>query len=43
MEGKSTFLTAGGKEYCYIPCLNERDDWIAALRDIALRNLQGWC
>ena len=42
MEGKSTFLTAGGKEYCYIPCLNERDDWIAALRDIALRNLQGW-
>ncbi len=42
IEGKSTFLTAGGKEFCYIPCLNERDDWIAALRNIALKNLQGW-
>ena len=42
IEGKSTFLTAGGKEYCYIPCLNERDDWIAALRDITVKNLQGW-
>ena len=42
MEGKSTFLTAGGKEYCYIPCLNESDDWILALKDIALKNLQGW-
>ena len=42
IEGKSTFLTAGGKEYCYIPCLNERDDWIGALKNLALRHLQGW-
>ena len=42
MEGKSTFLTAGGKEYFYIPCLNERDDWIGALKNLALRHLQGW-
>ena len=42
MEGKAIYLGAGGKEYCFIPCLNERDDWIQALADIALDNLQGW-
>jgi protoporphyrin/coproporphyrin ferrochelatase len=42
MEGRETFLHAGGKEYNFIPCLNERDDWIHALCDIALENLGGW-
>ncbi len=42
IEGKKTFLSAGGKEYELIPCLNDRDDWIAALADIALENLHGW-
>lgn len=42
MECKSTFLTAGGKEFFYIPCLNERDDWIRALERLALQHLQGW-
>jgi len=42
IEGKATFLAAGGKEYHQIPCLNERDDWIHALTDIALENLSGW-
>ncbi len=42
IEGKKTFTEAGGKEYHYIPCLNERDDWIAALADITRANLQGW-
>jgi protoporphyrin/coproporphyrin ferrochelatase len=42
MEGRATFLRAGGKEYHQIPCLNEREDWIHALTDIALENLQGW-
>ncbi len=42
MEGKETFLHAGGKEYSFIPCLNERDDWIHALTNIALENLGGW-
>jgi len=41
-EGKSAFLKAGGKEFHYIPCLNERPTWIAALADLAMRNLQGW-
>ncbi|KIO49460.1 ferrochelatase [Nitrosospira sp. NpAV] len=42
MEGKAIFIQAGGQEFHYIPCLNERDDWIQALADIALANLQGW-
>ncbi len=42
MEGKATFLAAGGKEYHYIPALNENDAWIHALSDIVTRNLQGW-
>jgi ferrochelatase len=42
LEGKHEFMQAGGKEYHYIPCLNERDDWIHALADIAATHLQGW-
>jgi ferrochelatase len=41
-EGKEDFQHAGGGEYHYIPCLNERPDWIKALGDLALDNLQGW-
>ncbi len=42
IEGRTTFVQAGGQEFHYIPCLNERDDWIHVLADIALANLQGW-
>ncbi len=42
MEAKAIFIQAGGHEFHYIPCLNERHDWIQALADIALANLQGW-
>jgi ferrochelatase len=42
MEGKTLFMRAGGKAFHYIPCLNERPDWICALADIALGNLKGW-
>jgi ferrochelatase len=42
IEGKAAFLGAGGKEFHYIPCLNERADWIHALCEIALENLHGW-
>ena len=42
IEGKAVFLTAGGGDFHYIPCLNERDDWIHALADIAAKNLLGW-
>jgi len=42
IEGKKIFTEAGGKEYHYIPCLNERNDWIIALAEIIESNLQGW-
>lgn len=42
MEGQVDFKQAGGGEYHYIPCLNERPDWIHALSDLILDNLHGW-
>jgi ferrochelatase len=42
MEGKEDFLHAGGGEYHYIPCLNERNDWMHALTDLVMDNLHGW-
>lgn len=42
LEGKATFLESGGQAFHYIPCLNERDDWMRALTAITLANLQGW-
>lgn len=40
--GKSAFLAAGGREYFFIPCLNEDDGWIRALETLTARHLQGW-
>lgn len=42
LEGKDTFLAAGGKEYRYIPALNEEPGWIEALAHLVERHLQGW-
>jgi ferrochelatase len=42
IEAKATFVGAGGKEFHYLPCLNEADDWIAALSDIVRNGLAGW-
>jgi ferrochelatase len=42
IEAKGEFLNAGGRELHYIPCLNERADWMHALTDLALKNLLGW-
>ncbi len=42
MEGKEDFRHAGGGDYHYIPCLNERDDWMRALTDLVMDNLHGW-
>ncbi|VTU33364.1 Ferrochelatase [Variovorax sp. PBS-H4] len=42
MEGRDAFLQSGGKEFHYIPCLNDRSDWITALAAIAERHLSGW-
>ena len=40
--GREQFHAAGGKEYRYIPCLNDSADWIAALAQLSRANLQGW-
>ncbi len=42
MEVKTAFLTEGGREYHYIPALNESAPWLDALADIALEHLEGW-
>ncbi|RJG05179.1 ferrochelatase [Noviherbaspirillum cavernae] len=42
LEAKRDFLTAGGKEFHYIPCLNESPSWIAALAEIAEQHMIGW-
>jgi ferrochelatase len=42
MEGREDFQHAGGGEYHYIPCLNDNNDWMHALTDLVLDNLQGW-
>ena len=42
VEGREIFLGAGGREFNLLPCLNERDDWISALADIARRHLADW-
>jgi ferrochelatase len=42
IEGKATFLDAGGREFQYVPCLNERNDWLHALTDLVMENLSDW-
>lgn len=42
MEGKHDFLAAGGKEFHYIPCLNEAPVWIGALAEITEQHMIGW-
>ena len=42
MEARDTFIDAGGKEFHYIPCMNEFPGWIAALADLAEHHMQGW-
>jgi ferrochelatase len=42
MENRTAFLNAGGRDFQYIPCLNERPEWIRALAGIALHEMQGW-
>jgi len=42
LEARAAFLAAGGKEFGYIPCLNDQHEGIAALAGIAMRHMQGW-
>ncbi|GGP27580.1 ferrochelatase [Silvimonas amylolytica] len=42
MEGKQTFLAAGGKTLNHIPCLNDNSGWISALADFVAIQLTNW-
>jgi ferrochelatase len=42
LEGKTSFLSAGGGEYRYIPALNDRPVWINALTDLVITQMAGW-
>jgi ferrochelatase len=42
MEGRQAFLASGGKDFHYIPCLNDEPAWIAALGALAEKHLAGW-
>jgi protoporphyrin/coproporphyrin ferrochelatase len=42
IEARAAYLKAGGREFHYIPCVNERDDWIAALAHLAREHLGDW-
>lgn len=34
VEGKEEFLHAGGESFHYIPCLNDRDDFVGVVKDL---------
>jgi ferrochelatase len=42
MEVRSAFMLAGGKEFHYIPCLNEDALWMRGLAEITETHLFGW-
>ena len=42
MEVRAEFLAAGGKDYRYIPCLNDSTHWVAGLGAIAADHLGKW-
>jgi ferrochelatase len=41
-EVRAAFLNSGGKEFHYIPCLNDEAEWVAGLGGIAQRHMAGW-
>jgi ferrochelatase len=42
LDCKAEFLAAGGGEFHYIPAVNQRPDWIAALGALVIRHVSGW-
>ena len=42
MENRDVFLEAGGRQYGYIPCLNDEAAHIDMLAGLVGRHLQGW-
>ncbi|MGE5097884.1 MAG: ferrochelatase [Betaproteobacteria bacterium] len=42
IEGRKTFLSAGGKEFHYISTTNDTPSWMTALTILAMEKLSGW-
>ncbi len=42
MENAEIFRHAGGENFAAIPCLNDSPGGIAVIRDVVMRELQGW-
>ena len=42
MEGRDSFLAAGGEHYAALSCLNTSDAGMAMLEQIIRRELSGW-
>ena len=42
IEAKQDFLHAGGKEFHFIPCLNQAPGWIAAMATVVEEQMIGW-
>lgn len=42
VENRHFFMDAGGKEYHYIPCLNERAEHIRMMVDLVQQHTRGW-
>jgi ferrochelatase len=41
-ENAEIFAHAGGEQFCAIPCLNDSDAGMDVIRQLVLRELQGW-
>ncbi len=42
MQGKETFMHAGGEQFAYIPCLNDSPDGMDMIEAMVRRELSGW-
>jgi ferrochelatase len=42
IRGRESFLSAGGTDFAYLPCLNDSTTGIELLRTIIRRELEGW-
>ncbi len=42
MQGKETFLHAGGQNFAYIPCLNDSTEGMDMIEAMVRRELSGW-
>jgi len=42
MEGKEIYTEAGGKNFSYIPCLNESSYGMNVIYSLVKENLAGW-